>query len=51
MSLRDLFFHNFWLKLFSVVSGTVIWLAIHYSIEHDYTVEKPRSASVQPNNP
>ena len=41
MSARDLFFHNFWLKLFSVASGTVIWLAIHYSIQHDYALEEP----------
>lgn len=41
MSARDLIFRNFWLKLFSVVSGTVIWLAIHYSIAHDVALEEP----------
>jgi hypothetical protein len=43
MSLRDLFFQNFWLKLFSVASGTVIWLAIHYSIQSDYALAEQGS--------
>jgi hypothetical protein len=38
---RDLIFRNFWLKLFSIASGTVIWMAIHYSIAHDVTLEEP----------
>jgi hypothetical protein len=41
MNARDLIFRNFWLKLFSVVSGTVIWMAIHYSITHDVALEEP----------
>jgi YbbR-like protein len=35
MNARDLIFRNFWLKLFSVICGTIIWFAIHYSIAHD----------------
>ncbi|HWD21107.1 MAG TPA: CdaR family protein [Verrucomicrobiae bacterium] len=35
--MRDLIFHNFWLKTFSVALATVIWLAIHYGIQHDET--------------
>jgi hypothetical protein len=41
MSLRDLIFRNFWLKLFSIGSGTVIWMAIHYSIAHDIALDEP----------
>ena len=51
IQVQNIILRNFWLKFFSLALATVIWLAIHYSIEHDYTVEKPRSASVQPNNP
>lgn len=41
MTARDLIFRNFWLKLFSVASGTVIWMAIHYSITHEIALEEP----------
>lgn len=36
MPLRALILHNFWLKFFSVALATVIWMAIHYSISHDF---------------
>ena len=32
MSLRRIFFHNFWLKLFSLVLATMIWFAV-FSIQ------------------
>jgi hypothetical protein len=41
MSPRDLIFRNFWLKLFSIASGTVIWMAIHYNIAHDIALDEP----------
>jgi hypothetical protein len=41
MSLRPLIFHNFWLKMFSIASGTIIWMAIHFSIDHDLTLSEP----------
>lgn len=41
MSPHDLIFRNFWLKLFSILLGTVIWLAIHYSIAHDIALDEP----------
>ena len=36
MSLRALIARNFWLKIFSIALGTVIWLSIHHSIDHDF---------------
>ena len=49
MSLRHLIFHNFWLKVFSIASGTIIWMAIHFSIHHDLSLKenKPNSAGVE----
>lgn len=38
MALRALVLHNFWLKFFSVLLATVIWLTIHYGINHDLDV-------------
>lgn len=35
MTLRTLILNNFWLKFWSVALATVLWGAIHYSIEHD----------------
>ena len=46
MSLRHLVFHNFWLKIFSIAAGTIIWLAIHFSIDHDLPF-KPHTVTVQ----
>jgi hypothetical protein len=40
MTLRHLIFHNFWLKMFSIASGTIIWMAIHFSIEHVLTLSE-----------
>lgn len=40
MTLRHLVFHNFWLKVFSMASGTIIWMAIHFSIEHVLTLSE-----------
>jgi hypothetical protein len=40
MVIRDLILHNFWLKFFSVALATVIWMAIHYSIEHDFALKE-----------
>jgi hypothetical protein len=37
MSLRHLILHNFWLKMFSIAAGTIIWITIHFSIEHVLT--------------
>jgi hypothetical protein len=52
MSLRHLIFHNFWLKVFSIALATVIWLAIHFSIDHELTPKfKPRTVTVEPANP
>jgi hypothetical protein len=44
MSLRHLVFHNFWLKMFSIASGTIIWLAIHFSIDHDLSLSEPAAS-------
>ena len=44
MSLRHLIFHNFWLKMFSIASGTIIWMAIHFSIDHDLTLSEPAAS-------
>jgi len=41
MSLRHLIFHNFWLKMLSIASGTIIWMAIHFSIDHELTLSEP----------
>jgi hypothetical protein len=41
MSLRQLISHNFWLKIFSIAAGTIIWMAIHFSIDHDLTLSEP----------
>jgi YbbR domain-containing protein len=41
MTLRRFVFHHFWLKLFSVASGIVIWMAVHWSIEHDLSFTEP----------
>ena len=46
MSLRHLVFHNFWLKIFSIASGTIIWMAIHFSIDHDITLSEPPPACI-----
>ncbi len=35
--MRQLIFHNFWLKSFSIALASVIWLAIHYGIQNDLT--------------
>jgi hypothetical protein len=52
MSLRHLVFHNFWLKFFSVALGTIIWMAIHFSIEHDLNLKfKPPTVTVEPAGP
>ena len=52
MSLRHLVFHNFWLKMFSVALGTMIWMAIHFSIEHDLNLKfKPPTVTVEPAGP
>jgi hypothetical protein len=52
MSLRHLVFHNFWLKIFSIAAGTIIWMAIHFSINHDLPLQfKPRPATVEPAGP
>jgi hypothetical protein len=40
MAIRDLILHNFWLKFFSVALATVIWMAIHYTIEHDFALKE-----------
>lgn len=50
MSLRHLVFHNFWLKIFSIAAGTIIWLAIHFSKDHDSTF-KPHTVTVEPAGP
>jgi YbbR domain-containing protein len=44
--MRALIFHNFWLKCFSIALGTVIWMAVHYSIEHDFDLYEPASRQV-----
>jgi YbbR domain-containing protein len=44
MSLRHLIFHNFWLKVFSVGSGTIIWMAIHFSMDHDLSLSEPSAS-------
>jgi YbbR domain-containing protein len=33
MNVRHLILNNFWLKIFSVVLGTMIWLAVHYNLQ------------------
>jgi YbbR domain-containing protein len=40
MPLRAVILHNFWLKFFSLALATVIWMAIHYSIEHDFALRE-----------
>ena len=44
MSLRHLIFHNFWLKIFSIGAGTIIWMAIHFSIHQDLALTEPASS-------
>ena len=52
MSLRHLIFHNFWLKMVSIAAGTIIWMAIHFSIDHDLPVKfEPRPIAVEPAGP
>jgi YbbR domain-containing protein len=41
MSLRHLVFHNFWLKIFSIALGTIIWMAIHFSMDHNIALAEP----------
>jgi len=41
MSLRNLIFHNFWSKLFSLVLATLIWLAVHFGIQIDFALSQP----------
>jgi YbbR domain-containing protein len=33
--------HNFWLKIFSLGLATMIWLAIHIGITHDFALTNP----------
>ena len=40
MTLRHLILHKFWLKLFSIVMATVIWLGIHYSIHEEMNINQ-----------
>jgi hypothetical protein len=40
MALRAFILHDFWLKFFSVALAAVIWMAIHYSIEHDFSLRE-----------
>lgn len=40
MPIRALILHNFWLKFWSVALATVFWVAIHYSIEHDFGLKE-----------
>ena len=44
MSLRHLVFHNFWLKIFSIAAGTIIWMAIDFSKDHDLTLSEPAAS-------
>lgn len=44
MSLRHLVFHNFWLKMFSIAAGTIIWMAIHFSMDHEITLSEPAAS-------
>ena len=41
MSFRHLVFHNFWLKVFSIAAGTIIWMAIHFSMDHTISLSEP----------
>jgi len=41
MTLRHFFFNNFFLKLFSVAAGTIIWFAIHHSITNNFDLSEP----------
>jgi hypothetical protein len=38
MSVRAFIQHNFWLKLFSLLLGTLIWFAIHFGIRNDFSL-------------
>ena len=53
MSLRHLVFHNFWLKIFSIALGTIIWMAIHFSMDHNiHVIElKPHTVTADPSGP
>jgi hypothetical protein len=52
MSPRDLIFHNFWLKVFSIALGTIIWLAIHFIIDHDQSLRfKTSPVAAEPADP
>ena len=44
MSPRHLIFHNFWLKMISIAAGTIIWIAIHFSIDHELTLSEPAAS-------
>jgi YbbR domain-containing protein len=38
MALRELVFHNFWLKLFSLVLAILVWFAIHVLVTEGNTM-------------
>jgi YbbR domain-containing protein len=40
MSARNLIFNNFWLKTFSLVLATMIWMAIHYNLQTESSAEQ-----------
>jgi YbbR domain-containing protein len=40
MSARNLILNNFWLKSFSLVLATMIWMAIHYNLQTESSGEQ-----------
>jgi hypothetical protein len=40
MQLRAIILNNVWLKFWSIALATVVWMAIHYSIEHDFGLKE-----------
>jgi len=39
MNFRTLLFHNFWLKLVSLVIASLIWLMIHDQVRNEHDLQ------------
>ena len=46
MSLRTIFLHNFWLKVFSVLVSTLIWLTVDANLKKELPLERFASGEV-----
>ena len=46
MNLRTVFLHNFWLKFFSVIVATLIWLAVDANLRKESPLGRFTSANI-----